>query len=72
MYAKQLSPEGFKVNAAVPGWCATEFNNFRGPRSPAQEAAVAVEPAAVPDDGPTGSFWGAMAGQDDRNGFPGW
>jgi NAD(P)-dependent dehydrogenase (short-subunit alcohol dehydrogenase family) len=71
-YAKQLSSEGFRINASIPGWCATEFNNFQGPRSAAEGASVGVALATVPDDGPTGTFWGAMAGENDRNGFPGW
>lgn len=72
MYAKQLSREGFRVNAAIPGWTATDFNNFQGPRSARDAASVAVTLATVDDDGPTGTFWGALAAENEANGFPGW
>lgn len=72
MYAKQLSSDGFRVNAAIPGWTATDFNNFRGPRSASDAASVAVALATVEDDGPTGTFWGALAAENQANGFPGW
>ena len=71
-YSKQLSSEGFRVNSAIPGWTATEFNNYQGPRAPTDAAAVAVTLATVPDDGPTGTFWGALAAKDNSLGILGW
>lgn len=72
MYAKELGGDGFIVNAAIPGWTATDFNNFQGPRTAEQAASVVVELATVDDGGRNGAFWGAMAAKDDELGFPGW
>lgn len=72
LYSKQLSPEGFRVNAAIPGWTATDFNDFHGPRTAAEAASVAVALATVADDGPTGTFWGALAAKDNQYGILGW
>lgn len=57
-YAKELSEAGIKVNAANPGYCATDLNGFRGYRTPEQGARVSVHLATMPDDGPTGVLWG--------------
>ncbi|MEU5692814.1 SDR family oxidoreductase [Actinosynnema sp. NPDC020468] len=56
-YAKELAPEGILVNAACPGWCATDLNGNAGDRTPEQGAAIAVELATLPDGGPTGGFF---------------
>lgn len=57
-YAKELRKDNVLVNAIDPGYCATEFNNHTGYRTPAQGAAVAVRLATVGSDGPTGGFFG--------------
>lgn len=54
-YAKELT--GILVNAACPGYCATDLNNHGGFRTAAQGAAIAVTLATLPDDGPTGGFF---------------
>jgi NAD(P)-dependent dehydrogenase (short-subunit alcohol dehydrogenase family) len=57
-YAKELWDTPIKVNAANPGFCATDLNGHRGFRDPAQGAEVSVHLATLPDDGPTGVLWG--------------
>jgi NAD(P)-dependent dehydrogenase (short-subunit alcohol dehydrogenase family) len=56
-YAKDLKAAGVLVNAACPGYCATDLNNHQGYRTPAQGAAIAVRLATLPDGGPTGGFF---------------
>jgi NAD(P)-dependent dehydrogenase (short-subunit alcohol dehydrogenase family) len=58
MYAKELKTTPIKVNAANPGYCATDLNANSGFRTPAQGAEVSVHLATLPDDGPTGTLWG--------------
>ncbi len=55
-YAHELAGTPIKVNAAAPGHVATDFNGFRGERTPEQGAAIAVRLATLPPDGPTGAF----------------
>src|SRR6478672_9520806 len=56
-YAKELRDTNILVNAACPGYCATDLNGFRGVRTPEQGAAIAIRLATLPDDGPTGAFF---------------
>ncbi len=56
-YAKELADTNILINAACPGYCATDLNGFRGVRTPEQGAAIAIRLAALPDDGPTGGFF---------------
>ncbi|MFJ1969238.1 SDR family oxidoreductase [Streptomyces sp. NPDC087903] len=56
-YAKELRDTNILINAACPGFCATDLNNFRGVRTPEQGAAIAIRLATLPDDGPTGGFF---------------
>jgi NAD(P)-dependent dehydrogenase (short-subunit alcohol dehydrogenase family) len=56
-YAKELRDTDILVNAACPGYCATDLNGFRGVRTPEQGAAIAIRLASLPDDGPTGAFF---------------
>ncbi|WP_157547862.1 SDR family NAD(P)-dependent oxidoreductase [Micromonospora sp. ATCC 39149] len=56
-YANELRETAIKVNAADPGYCATDLNGHAGSRTPAQGAAVAVRLATLPDDGPTAGFF---------------
>ncbi|RHA42299.1 SDR family oxidoreductase [Cellulomonas rhizosphaerae] len=55
-YAKELADAGILVNAGCPGYVATDLNGHRGTRTPEQGAAVFLELATLPDDGPSGTF----------------
>ncbi|MEU7868805.1 SDR family NAD(P)-dependent oxidoreductase [Dactylosporangium sp. NPDC049140] len=56
-YAKELHDTAVLVNAGCPGYCATDLNGFRGVRTAAQGAAIAIHLATLPDDGPSGGFF---------------
>jgi NAD(P)-dependent dehydrogenase (short-subunit alcohol dehydrogenase family) len=56
-YAKELRDTNILINAACPGYVATDLNGFRGFRTPEQGAAIAIRLATLPDDGPSGGFF---------------
>ncbi|GII81563.1 dehydrogenase [Sphaerisporangium rufum] len=56
-YAKELRDTPILINAACPGFVATDLNGFRGVRTPEQGAAIAIRLATLPDGGPTGAFF---------------
>ncbi len=56
-YAKELHDTNILINAACPGYVATDLNGFRGHRTPEQGAAIAIRLATLPNDGPTGGFF---------------
>jgi NAD(P)-dependent dehydrogenase (short-subunit alcohol dehydrogenase family) len=56
-YANELRDTRIKVNAADPGYCATDMNGGVGPRTAAQGAIAAVRLATLADDGPTAAFF---------------
>lgn len=58
MYAKELRDTPIRVNAANPGFCATDLNHHTGFRTPEQGAEVCVHLATLPEDGPNGVLWG--------------
>ena len=60
MYAKELRDTPIKVNAANPGYTATDFNDHRGFRSAAEGAEPSVYLATLPDDSPSGILWGHL------------
>jgi hypothetical protein len=53
------------VNAADPGFTATDFNSNRGTQTVTQGTEAIVRLATLPKDGPTGTF-------QDRNGPVPW
>ncbi len=57
LYAQELESTGIKVNAADPGFTATDLNANRGTQTPAEGADPSVKLATLPDDGPTGGFF---------------
>jgi NAD(P)-dependent dehydrogenase (short-subunit alcohol dehydrogenase family) len=59
-YAKELWETPIKVNAANPGYCATDLNDHSGFRTAEQGAEVIVYLATLPEDGPTGTFYGHL------------
>jgi NAD(P)-dependent dehydrogenase (short-subunit alcohol dehydrogenase family) len=56
-YVKELRSTSIKVNAADPGYCATDLNGHQGRRSAEQGAAAAVRLATLDDGGPSGGFF---------------
>jgi NAD(P)-dependent dehydrogenase (short-subunit alcohol dehydrogenase family) len=65
MYAKELAGTPIKINAANPGYCATDLNGRRGFRTAEQGALVSVHLATLPPDGPSGVLWGHLWRTDD-------
>ena len=59
MFAHELRDTPIKVNAADPGYTATEFNAYAGTQSVEEGARAAVALALLPDDGPTGGYFNA-------------
>jgi len=53
-YGRSLATTNIRVNGAAPGHVATDFNGFRGTRTPEQGAEVAIRLAQLASDGPTG------------------
>ena len=56
-FAKALLAEGIKINAADPGYTATDLNGHSGPRTVEEAAVIAVELATLDAMGPTGGFF---------------
>ena len=56
-YARAFADTTLKINGAAPGHVATEFNGFRGTRTPDEGAAVAIRLATLDADGPTGAVY---------------
>jgi NAD(P)-dependent dehydrogenase (short-subunit alcohol dehydrogenase family) len=69
MYAKELRDTPIKVNAANPGYCATDLNGHNGFRTPDQGAEVSVHLATLPAGGPTGVLWGHILTGDGDGGL---
>ncbi len=57
-FAKELRFSRIKVNAANPGFTATDLNGHRGVLTVEQGAAPIIALATLSDDGPSGSFLG--------------
>ena len=55
--AKEFAPAGIKVNAADPGYTATDFNDHSGYRTVEQAASGIVWLVTLDADGPTGGFF---------------
>ena len=56
-FAKELMASGIKVNAADPGYTATDFNNHSGYRTVEQAADVIVRLATLDENGPTAGYF---------------
>lgn len=56
-YARALADTPIIINAACPGYTATDFTGHAGDRTPAQAARIAITLATLPDDGPRGGFF---------------
>ena len=57
LFAAELKDTGIKVNAADPGYVATDMNRHQGTRTAAQGAVAPVRLATLPSDGPTGGYF---------------
>jgi NAD(P)-dependent dehydrogenase (short-subunit alcohol dehydrogenase family) len=55
-FASDLESAGIKVNAACPGFTATDLNNFQGTRTVEEAAREPVRLALLDANGPTGTF----------------
>jgi NAD(P)-dependent dehydrogenase (short-subunit alcohol dehydrogenase family) len=58
IYANALRADGILVNAANPGYVATDLNGHRGVLTVEQGAEAPVRLALLGPDGPTGTFQG--------------
>ncbi|MEW6126139.1 MAG: SDR family oxidoreductase [Acidobacteriota bacterium] len=58
-FAKEFKNTPLKINAADPGYTATDINNNTGTKTVAEGADTPVWLATLPDDGPTGGFFSA-------------
>jgi NAD(P)-dependent dehydrogenase (short-subunit alcohol dehydrogenase family) len=56
-FACEFQGSSITINSAAPGFCATELNNFTGPRTPAQGAVIIVRLALMGDDSPNSGFF---------------
>ena len=56
-YARRRDGTGILVNAACPGYVATDFTGHHGSRTAEQGAATPLRLATLPADGPSGSFF---------------
>ncbi len=56
-FANELRNTPIKVNAADPGYVATDLNNHSGPRTVEQGATAPVRLALLDADGPTGGYF---------------
>ncbi|WP_433562041.1 SDR family oxidoreductase [Nocardia sp. CA-151230] len=65
LYALELKDTPIKVNAANPGYTATDLNANSGFRTADQGAEPSIHLATLPADGPTGTFWGYVWGQEE-------
>ncbi len=68
MYAKELRGTPVKVNAANPGYTATDLNRHSGYRSVAEGAEASVYLATLGPDGPSGLLWGHLWTADGPSG----
>lgn len=56
-FAKELKNTPIKINAACPGYTATDLNGFKGTRTVQQASVVIVRLATLDENGPTGGYF---------------
>ncbi len=56
-FAKEFRETPIKINAACPGYVATDLNGHSGPRSVEQGAIIALRLATLAADGPSGGYF---------------
>lgn len=57
LLAKELRGTKIKINAACPGYTATDLNGFKGKRSVQQASVIIVRLATLDEAGPTGGYF---------------
>ncbi len=55
--AYELRDTSFKINAVIPGFTKTDFNNYRGTETVEDAGKRIVKYAVVGQDGPSGKFF---------------
>jgi len=56
-YAREFAGTALKINGAAPGHVATDFNGFRGTRTPEEGAEVVLRLATLDASRPTGEVY---------------
>ena len=56
-FARELGPSGMKINAAAPGYTATDLNGFKGHRTVQQAAEIVIHLATLDADGPNAGYF---------------
>ncbi|MGX7876236.1 SDR family oxidoreductase [Mesorhizobium sp. ORM6] len=56
-FARELAPQGVKVNAAAPGYTATDLNGYKGHRTVQQAAEIVIHLATLDADGPNAGYF---------------
>jgi NAD(P)-dependent dehydrogenase (short-subunit alcohol dehydrogenase family) len=56
-YGRELASTAIKINAAVPGYCATDLNDHNAPGTAEQGAVIAIRLATLGEDGPSGGLF---------------
>jgi NAD(P)-dependent dehydrogenase (short-subunit alcohol dehydrogenase family) len=56
-FARELAPRGIKVNAAAPGYTATDLNGYKGHRTVQQAAEIVIRLATLDADGPNAGYF---------------
>jgi NAD(P)-dependent dehydrogenase (short-subunit alcohol dehydrogenase family) len=59
-FAHELKDTPIKVNAADPGYTATDFNHYSGTQTVEQGAQAVVQLATLGRDGPTGGYFNTV------------
>lgn len=56
-FSKELAGRGIRVNAAAPGYTATDLNGHKGHRTVRQASEIILRLATLAADGPTGGYF---------------
>jgi NAD(P)-dependent dehydrogenase (short-subunit alcohol dehydrogenase family) len=56
-FARELAPRGIKINAAAPGYTATDLNGYKGHRTVQQAAEIVIRLATLDADGPNAGYF---------------
>jgi NAD(P)-dependent dehydrogenase (short-subunit alcohol dehydrogenase family) len=56
-FAREFKDTPLKINAAAPGYTATDLNGFKGTRTVLQASVIIVSLSTLDENGPTGGFF---------------